>query len=201
MLFGETCYLCQVIVSLGPIAPRKHSSYSASGLWLTRDALALDHVGSQVLYIYDDARQQREPCTHAPSLQSNKCRSFDHYLPSIYIKRVNSFINGTSALSLRSWFIVWGGRSAVLLVKPCEKPDLTRSYFLLGLNNCEKVLERSLTRLIPWTNSPCIFLVPFACFIIYSRILPSVGTSFSFFAFRYVFFWLLCSLRGHFRSF
>ena len=63
------------------------------------------------------------------------------------------------------------GRSAVMLVKPCEKPDLTRSDLSLGLNNCEKVLEKSLTRLFPWTNSPCIFLILFACFYVHSRIL------------------------------
>ena len=92
----------------GQLVP-KSTVYFASGLWLARDALALDLVRSQVLYIFDGARQQREPCTHAPSSPSNKCRSIDRLCSFLL---TNDWI-GSSMTKVRchqrSWFIVRGG--------------------------------------------------------------------------------------------
>ena len=92
----------------GQLVP-KSTVYFASGLWLAHDALALDHVRSRVLYIFDGARQQREPCTHAPSSPSNKCRSIDRLCSFIL---TNDWIRSSMTrvhCHRRSWFIVRGG--------------------------------------------------------------------------------------------
>ena len=123
------------------------------------------------------ARHQREPSSMYLQLPFSRGCILGHSSETTYYHHVVirtkpcfGFCHLSTGTSWRPGH-VRRGRKAVMLVRPCEKPDLTRSDLSLGLNNCEKVLEKSLTRLFPWTNSPCIFLIPFACFYVHSRIL------------------------------